>query len=426
MSSAGEKVRTRRPAPRRGARLLVYTQDGLGLGHLRRASSVATEFLGGDPDGSVLTISDSPLGTLLRDVPNHDYLKLPAIVKAGPGDWHSLSLPLEFHEMRELRGRLILEAARAFQPDVLLVDHMPHGAMGELASTLDALRETPTRLVLGVRDIIDAPEVVQRQWQTEGALELLARCYDQVLVYGSRDVFDLAEEYGWPVEIGDTTCYCGYVCTPNQPDHPTRIRSRHLAGSPGGRLIVAMAGGGADGYRLMSTLLDALPEIHAAQPCKLLLVTGPFMPEAERQDLKRRADRLPVRVRTTVRDPLSYLAAAHLVVAMAGYNTTVEVLRVGTPALLVPRAGPSSEQRMRARRFSERGWVSQLDPDELAPARLATAVLQILSGAQPEPRNLAPDLDGLGRAVEYLRVTPLGPRAKRSTAHRSRGSALGV
>ena len=132
MSSAGEMVRTRRPVPRRGARLLVYTQDGLGLGHLRRASSVATEFLGGDPDGSVLTISDSPLGTLLRDVPNHDYLKLPAIVKAGPGDWHSLSLPLEFHEMRELRGRLILEAARAFQPDVLLVDHMPHGAQGEL------------------------------------------------------------------------------------------------------------------------------------------------------------------------------------------------------------------------------------------------------------------------------------------------------
>jgi len=127
-----------------------------------------------------------------------------------------------------------------------------------------------------------------------------------------------------------------------------------------------------------------------------------------------------------VRDPLSYLAAAHLVVAMAGYNTTVEVLRVGTPALLVPRAGPSSEQRMRARRFSERGWVSQLDPDELAPARLATAVLEILSGAQPEPRNLAPDLDGLGRAVEYLRVTPLGPRARRSTTHRTRGSALGV
>src|SRR5580693_8819300 len=128
----GRRVRSRRIAaatlarPRTsGVRLLIYTQDGLGLGHLRRASSVAAEFLRGEAEGSVLTISDSPLGSLIRDVPHHDYLKLPSIVKAGPGDWRPHSLPLEIGEVRRLRSRLILEAATAFRPDVLLVDHMP-------------------------------------------------------------------------------------------------------------------------------------------------------------------------------------------------------------------------------------------------------------------------------------------------------------
>lgn len=392
---------------RAGARLLIYTQDGLGLGHLRRASSVATEFLGREPQGWVLTISDSPLGTLLRDVPNHDYLKLPSIVKAGPGDWHSLSLPLDFANVRQLRSRLILEAATAFRPDVLLVDHMPHGAMGELLPTLEALNDSPTRIVLGVRDIIDAPDVVQQRWRAEGALDALIRHYDQVLVYGSRKVFDIAREYGWPDELAELVRYCGYVCTPDPPDDPRRVRARRLAGMPRGRMIVAMAGGGADANELMSTLLDALPEICASQPCVLVLVTGPFMPDCERQALKRRAEKLPVRLRTMVRDPLSYVAAADVVVAMAGYNTTMEILRLRTPAVLVPRRGPSREQRMRAQRFAQRGWVSQIDPEELDPSRLAEAVLEALADEPAADPSRAPDLGGLARAVDHLHAAAL-------------------
>lgn len=391
-----------RQAKARGSRLMIYTQDGLGIGHLRRASSVATEFLRRDPSGWVLTTSDSPLGTLLRDVPNHDYLKLPSIVKAGPGDWHPLSLPLDFAQLRQLRSRLILEAAMAFEPDVLLVDHMPHGAMGELIPTLDALRDGKARIVLGMRDIIDAPEVVEQRWQAEGAFEALGRYYDEVLIYGSRDVFDVCKEYHWPREIAKLVRYCGYICTPETPDDPKRLRARRLAGVPRGALITAMAGGGADAHELMSTLIDALPEVSAVKQCVLEIVTGPFMPDEQRLDLKRRAQSLPVRMRTMVRNPLARVAAADLVVGMAGYNTTMEILRLGTPALLVPRRGPSQEQRMRTRRFAERGWVSQLNPDELSAPRLAEAIVQALSArSRPLPVS-KPDLGGLTRAVLRL------------------------
>jgi predicted glycosyltransferase/nucleoside-diphosphate-sugar epimerase len=385
-----------------GSRLMIYTQDGLGLGHLRRASSVATEFLQRDPKGWVLTTSDSPLGTLLRDVPNHDYLKLPSIVKAGPGDWQPLSSPLDFAHLRQLRSRLILEAATAFQPDVLLIDHMPHGAMGELVPTLETIRKGATRIVLGLRDILDAPEVVRQRWHAEGAFDAVRDYFDDVLIYGSRDVFDTCREYEWPDDLAKLVRYCGYLCTPEIPEDAKRLRARRLAGMPRGELIVAMAGGGADAHELMSTLLEALPQVNAVKPCVLELVTGPFMPDSERIDLKRRAQSLPVRMRTMVRNPLSRVAAADLVVAMAGYNTTMEILRLGTPALLVPRRGPSLEQRLRAQRFAERCWVSQLDPDDLTPDRLAAAMLEALT---PELRPIpitAPDLGGLHRAVGHL------------------------
>jgi predicted glycosyltransferase len=355
-----------------------------------------------EPHGWVLTTSDSPLGTLLRDLPNHDYLKLPSIVKAGPGDWHALSSPFDFERLLQLRSRLILEAATAFQPDVLLVDHMPHGAMGELVPTLETLRERGARIVLGLRDIIDSPDVVQQRWESEGAFEAIEKYYDAVLVYGSKEVFDLCREYGWPDSLLRLVRYCGYVCTPEAPEDPKRIRTRRLAAVPRGALIVAMAGGGADAHQLMSTLLDALPAIRAQRPCALEIVTGPFMPDHQRAELKRRAQSLPVRMRTMVRNPLGRVAAADVVVAMAGYNTTMEILHLGTPALLVPRRGPSREQRMRATRFAERGWVCEMSPEDLTPEHMAHAVLQVLAADRRPAAASRPDLGGLTRAVRYL------------------------
>jgi predicted glycosyltransferase len=113
-----------------------------------------------------------------------------------------------------MRRETIRATALSFEPDVLLVDHMPHGAMGELVPTLEALEPFPVRTVLGLRDILDAPATVRRRWQLEGALEAVERHFHDVLVYGSRDVFDMATQYGWPARLSRRLTYCGYVCSP--------------------------------------------------------------------------------------------------------------------------------------------------------------------------------------------------------------------
>jgi predicted glycosyltransferase len=89
----------------------------------------------------------------------------------------------------------------------------------------------------------------------------------------------------------------------------------------------------------------------------------------------------------------SRLAACALSVSQAGYNTLMEALAAGARAVVVPFAGGGeTEQRLRARLFSERGLIEVLDEDELAPESLAAAIARAL--ARPAPRSDAVDLDG--------------------------------
>jgi predicted glycosyltransferase len=415
----------------REPRLLIYSQDGFGLGHQRRTTLLADEFLRECPGASVLTISDSPLGKFFSSAAGHDYCKLPSVRKVGPGDWRPVSLSSPFADVLDVRRAMLQTTVQAFRPDVLLVDHMPHGAMGELVPTLDRLRDEETVVVLGLRDILDAPPVVRERWRLEGAFEAVEHYYDRVLVYGSSDVFDVAEEYDWPDVVKSKIRYCGYVCAAPPQQAPDSVRGRHLASSADGPLVVAMAGGGADAYPLFDALLSAVPVIHESGPCHIVLVTGPFLPAEHGRELTERAEGLTVDIRVSVPDPVSYAASADLVVAMAGYNTTAEILSVRTPALLVPRSGPSAEQQMRARLFAERGWVDWLHPHDLTAEALGRAVTEALHRPWATTPVRPPDLAGrtvaAGQLVQALAgradldAVPVAAAAATASRSRSRG-----
>jgi predicted glycosyltransferase len=381
---------------------------------------LASEFLAARTGASVLTISDSPLGQFFPTSVGHDYLKLPSIHKVGPGDWRPLSLSLSFAEVLEIRREIIRSAVLKFAPDVVLVDHMPHGAMGELVPTLEALKGSGTKIVLGLRDILDSPAVVRQRWHLEGAFEAVEQYFHDVLVYGSRDVFDMSSEYDLPDGVSGRLRYCGYVCAP--PTFPTgadKLRKRFLRNAIDSDLIVAMAGGGADADGLFATLMSAVPAISAERPCVVVIVTGPFLPRSEHRKLARLARGLPVHVIRTVPDSLSYISAADVVIAMAGYNTTAEILTLDKPALLVPRSGPSAEQQMRAKLFADRGWVNWLPPADLSPDLLAEAAVSALTTRRI--RTSVPDLRGRYTAAQHL-LTKVSHAASNGTEALSNGS----
>jgi predicted glycosyltransferase len=385
-------------------RLLIYSQDGLGLGHLRRTNEIAGELLRRRPGSAVLTLQDSPLGHFFETQPGHDYVKLPSVHKLAPGSWEPVNLPLAFREVRAMRRDMLATAVTGFRPDLVLVDHMPHGAMGELMPALDALRHaaSPPKVVLGLRDILDSPEVIIDRWRVEGACQTIERYYDLVLVYGSRDVYDLAERYRLTDKVAAKIRYCGYLCTSAVPRDPHRIRARYIGEGEPAKLLVAMAGGGADAYPMMRSLIEAVSLLEAAERPAVVMGIGPFLPPADRRTLQQLAAGLPVRIERSISDPLTYIEAADLVVTMAGYNTTVEILRSSTPALLVPRRGPSAEQRTRVRLFKERGWVDAIDPDDLSGEVLAGRIRAGLRRGSLGAGRARPDLRGLDVAVRHL------------------------
>src|SRR5919198_2870584 len=282
------------------ARILMYSQDSYGLGHLRRATNFANALVAERPDLSVLLVVDSPVAPFF-DLRQHiDFVKLPTVVKVDAGVFRPGRLLTTYGMIKAMRSTLTREVLARFRPDLVLVDHMPGGANRELIPALRLIRslDYPTRVVLGVRDIIDDPAVTCALWEREGFYDTLRRYYDNVLIYGSPDVFATAAQYGIDRVLPGHVRYCGYVCNMDPVKDQRQVRAKLEIGDE--PIIVVMAGGGADAFRLMQTYLDAVPLVNGAIQATTVMVTGPFMPEEQRRQLRDQARERGVQVRTSV------------------------------------------------------------------------------------------------------------------------------
>jgi predicted glycosyltransferase len=123
------------------------------------------------------------------------------------------------------------------------------------------------------------------------------------------------------------------------------------------------------------------------------------MAQRKRRTLRRAARNGRLTLVEFTPDLVSYLAAADLVVSMAGYNTTCEILSLGKRALFIPRIHVRAEQRMRAERLAARGMARVLLPDDLTPERLMAEIQASL--AAPDP-TVTLDMDGLPRVSEAI------------------------
>jgi predicted glycosyltransferase len=350
---------------------------------------------------SILLFADSPVAPTFQVPTGMDYVKLPSIVKRRPGAWEPASLRLETPHVLKMRTELLRHTITAFQPDLLVVDHMPGGAQGELLPTLEALqRDVPgCHVALGLRDILDCPETVKRIWWDDKAYHAIHRYYETILVYGDRDLFDTASTYLLPCPSGGIH-FCGYVANDADPRPAAHMRQRYAL--PPAPLVLVTAGGGNDGYNLMHTYLGAVRHLGSSVPFFTLMTLGPNSPHDLRQSLRDQADGLPVRIVARLDDSFSAMAASDVVVSMAGYNTMAESLRLRKRTIVVPRSGPSEEQRIRARLFSQRGLIDTIPPESLSPECLADHLLRAWENRSSWPHQHVPCLDGVQNAVSHL------------------------
>jgi predicted glycosyltransferase len=380
-------------------RMMIYSQDGFGLGHLRRNLNIAIQVQRRAPGVSVLLVADSPAAPFFKLPPSCDFLKIPTLVKVSAGEWRSDRLSLGDRALLAIRSTLIRDVTLSFRPDLFLVDHMPCGARGELALTLEAIREhrLPTRLVLGLRDILGAPGDICPQWHSDQHYAATTEHYDQVLVYGCRDLFDLVEEYRFTEAMLAKTQYCGYVSR----EH-VRVGTAPANGKPRTPLVLVTGGGGADASFFIDKFLDATGILKSRMPIKALVATGPFMHADQHRWLNAKAKGLPVRVAHVSQDNLRLMRRADVVVSMAGYNTISEILRFRKKAVVIPRPGPSAEQTMRTRLMGERGLFDTIHPHDLTAEDLARSIAAGVQRSEPLDPSLIPRLDGASQAAAMM------------------------
>jgi len=355
-------------------RAFLYVQHLLGIGHLRRAAAIARGLTEG---GFEVAFVSGGEAVPSLDVGAARIVQLPSI-RSGDAGFSSLvddaGRPVTDLLWQERRAQLEAELNR-FAPDVLLIEMYPFGRRQfrhEIIPLLEAadLRRPRPLIACSVRDILvqkSKPDRVQEM------LSLLERYYDLVLVHGDPGFAEFGRTFPQAAEIADKIRYTGFVVG-NLP--------QRTAGTARQDFVLVSAGGGAVGAPLLRAALAARPlTVLANTPWHI--IAGPNLAAADFTALRKGAD-AGLKIERFRQDFPQLLAACRVSVSQAGYNTLMEILALGTRAVVVPFAeGQESEQPLRACLLAERGLVQTVDAQDLTPARLAAAIDAAAAMAPP-------------------------------------------
>lgn len=370
-------------------RMMVYSHDTMGIGHMRRNLLIASHLQAEFENTTVLAITGAIEACAFSSSSGVDCLALPAFAKNQDGTYSARNLAVSTQSVLNIRQQTILAAVQSFQPDVLLVDKVPAGAGGELLPTLEWLRSgTSCELILGLREILDSPEVVRMEWQRGGLYDIVRKYFDAIWIYGDPNVYDALERYEFPQDLRKIARYTGYL--------RSAAPCTQLNCANGDAHVLCTVGGGQDGASVVEHFLEGAGRW--TQPTVVL--AGPHFPDRHRDRLKRVADRMHhVRWVDHSTDGDRWIRDASRVVAMGGYNTVGEIMAYRKPALIIPRTSPRQEQWLRASRLAEFGWVDMLHPNDLS----ANAISDWVRRDDLHLRNRIPlDFGGLARITEYL------------------------
>jgi len=405
-------------APRRtgsAPRIAFYSHDTQGLGHIRRNSLLAAAMVAAHPDVNVLLMSGASEAGSLPLPDRTDLVTVPGLAKDVTGRYHARALDSSLEQVLAVRSAALESVLVNFAPDLLVVDKVPRGILGELEPGLRRVRrEHGTRTVLGLRDVLDDVATTRREWRQSRSREAIHSLYDQVWVYGDRAVFDPAAVYGWTPGVREKVRYTGYLGAGRDrllPVRPDSHGAPSVCAEISSPFVLGLVGGGQDGAAVAEAFArTTFPEGHAG-----VLVAGPYLPASDLRAVEKlAADRHDLRVYRFVGDVPALVKASSATVSMGGYNSVCELMAARKPALVVPRVVPRLEQALRAEHLARRGLVDVLSADRLDPSRLGVWLRDAVTGSRRAFTGV--DLQGLQR-VAGLAVDLIDERRREGARH---------
>ena len=372
-------------------RVLFYVQHLLGVGHLRRAEILAEAMA-----ASGLDVIVAYGGRPVPDVPFKGVRVAPLPAAAIQGaDFGTLvdaaGAPVD-EAWRQRRRDALIALFHDVQPDVLLLELFPFGRRPFRFELLPLLEEAAARrprpcIASSVRDIL----VARKPERAKETIDTLRYYFDAVLVHGDPTLIPFERTFAAAGEIADLIHTTGYVTAATEPRSESPER-------PGTGEVIVSAGGGAVGAPLLFAAMDARP-LTALADRTWRFLTGPNLPDADYRRLEAMGGARII-VERFRPDFAARLAGAALSISQAGYNTTMDLLATGVPAVVIPyEAAGETEQRLRAEILAEKGLLTIVPEAALSAPCLAKAIAAALSA----PRQRMPvDLSGAAQSARLV------------------------
>tara|TARA_B100001057_G_scaffold112752_1_gene110936 strand:- start:5850 stop:6992 length:1143 start_codon:yes stop_codon:yes gene_type:complete len=372
-------------------RLMIYVQNLLGIGHLRRAAGISRAAV--EKGFDVRFVSGGfPIKDL--NIGGAEFYQIPP-VRSLDGDFKTLVTKnnKEIDDLwRNRRRQLLLDLFEKIRPQILLTELFPFGRRQfrfELIPLLTKAKEANccSQVVCSMRDILVTKPRHDRNLEI---VETLENFYQKILVHGDRKVISLAETFPLEKRISHLIEYTGYVLTPS-----------HIGdtGKDGTGEIIVSAGGGAVGFATLPKIFNLRNEV-AIRDFPWRFVTGPHMPTEIFNELSAKGtnDTFVERSRP---DLPAVISRAKLSISQAGYNTIAELMNAGTPAVVVPyEGGVETEQRLRSDLLAKRSFLQVVDENELNVNSLNNAIFRALNNKPVKKLNIS--LDGASSTANLL------------------------
>lgn len=357
----------------------MYSHDTYGLGHIRRTMAIANHLR--DENTNILILTGSPIAGRFSFPDQVDYVRIPGMIKKTNDQYIPLSIRIDQDQALNIRTNIILATAKTFKPDLFIVDKEPLGLKKEVLPTLEWFKkELPTtKTILGLRDILDEADVIKNDWHEKDVYNCFKNLYDEIWVYGDKDIYDPIEQYDIPEEVQPKVKFTGYIPR-RELKANIREKIRHQFRIMDDDIFVLVTtGGGGDGCEVLDHYIDMHDYFPATLPFKSLLITGPFMHKKQREEIKTRAKKHGIKSLPFHPRMEELIKSADLVLSMGGYNTLCEILTQETPALIIPRETPRKEQLIRAEHLQERGLIDFIPWTQVTPQLLRKKIFSILA-----------------------------------------------
>lgn len=365
-------------------KIAFYCQHVLGIGHVHRSLEICRAL---SVEHQVTMITGG--GPLDQDEQGFSFFQLPGLMMDATFNNLAPCDPARsLEQVKSERKRLLMDFFRKWQPDVFLIELYPFGRKSfrfELDPVLEACHQgllSPCKVFCSLRDIL-----VERDDQKKFEARIIHTLniyFSGLLIHGDEKLIGLGETFGRIGDISVPIAYTGYVTPPGASGARDDIRKK-LGITSEQKLIVGSIGSGSVGVELLTSLLHSFEQLNDPQ-LRLQIFSGPYLPQEE---FHRLAEHNCENIAIERFSPqfIDWLLAADLSVSMAGYNTTMNVLACGVPALMLP-FGQNREQKMRLDKLSTIAPVTILHPDQLEPDLLSE-----LLTTQLEKRRYSPPID---------------------------------